>query len=87
MQLVENINWHWCIVYFSLLPQTQLKNFMETTLGKIQNTESALMVLKQFERSVIWFGMKQIWHQLCALMLRSQASYKYFIFPLSLCNF
>lgn len=32
------------------LLQYQLKNFMETTLGKIQNTESALMVLKQFER-------------------------------------
>lgn len=51
------------LTYFSLLLQYQLKNFMETTLGKVQNTESALMVLKQFERSVTSFGMKSFWHQ------------------------
>lgn len=39
-------------VMLPFLLQCQLKNFMETTLGKIQNTESALMVLKQFERQV-----------------------------------
>lgn len=38
-----------CVI-LPFLIQYQLKNFMETTLGKIQNTESALMVLKQFER-------------------------------------
>lgn len=43
-----------CVVLFTpplpFLRQYQLKHFMETTLGKIQNTDSALMVLKQFER-------------------------------------
>lgn len=46
-----------CIILPFLL-QYQLKNFMETTLGKIQNTESALMVLKQFERWVTSVGWK-----------------------------
>lgn len=42
------------LLWFFLFTQYQLKNFMETTLGKIQNTGSALIVLKQFERYVIW---------------------------------
>uniref|UniRef100_H2S7P3 Dynein axonemal heavy chain 5 n=1 Tax=Takifugu rubripes TaxID=31033 RepID=H2S7P3_TAKRU len=43
----------------------QLKNFMETTLGKIQNTESALMVLKQFERlGIPDLGIDETYQQL-----------------------